>query len=36
MKVIAISGATISANSMTIAVNQFLQNLEILHINKVL
>ena len=34
--IIAISGATISANSMTIAVNQFLQNLEILHINKVL
>ncbi|MCL7764683.1 FMN-binding protein [Polaribacter sp. Z014] len=34
--IIAISGATISASSMTIAVNQFLHSLEILHINKVL
>lgn len=34
--IIAISGATISANSMTNAMNQFLQSLEILHINKVL
>ncbi|WNW02236.1 FMN-binding protein [Tenacibaculum sp. HL-MS23] len=34
--IIAISGATISASSMTIAVNTFLQNLEILHQNKVL
>lgn len=34
--IIAISGATISANSMTIAINQFLQNLEILHTHKVL
>ncbi|MGB0880949.1 MAG: FMN-binding protein [Polaribacter sp.] len=35
-EIIAISGATISANSMTIAINQFLQNLKILHTNKVL
>ncbi|WP_228455008.1 FMN-binding protein [Polaribacter haliotis] len=34
--IIAISGATISASSMTIAMNQFLQNLEILHNNNVL
>ena len=34
--VMAISGATISASSMTIAVNTFLQNLVILHQNKVL
>ena len=34
--IIAISGATISAHSMTVAVNQFLQNLDILHKNKVL
>lgn len=34
--IIAISGATISANSMTIAINQFLKNLEILHSNKIL
>jgi len=34
--VMAISGATISASSMTIAVNTFLQNLAILHQNKVL
>ncbi|MCT4698968.1 FMN-binding protein [Tenacibaculum haliotis] len=34
--IMAISGATISASSMTIAVNTFLQNLEILHKNKVL
>ena len=34
--IIAISGATISASSMTIAVNNFLQNLEILNKNKVL
>ncbi|WP_298880091.1 FMN-binding protein [uncultured Polaribacter sp.] len=34
--VIAISGATISAISMTNAVNQFLQNLETLTFNKVL
>lgn len=33
--IIAISGATISASSMTIAVNQFLQNIAILHQNKV-
>ncbi|MCH3885473.1 FMN-binding protein [Tenacibaculum aquimarinum] len=33
--IIAISGATISASSMTIAVNKFLQNLAILHQNKV-
>lgn len=34
--IIAISGATISASSMTIAVNTFLQDLAILHQNKVL
>ncbi len=34
--IIAISGATISANSMTVAINQFLKNLEILHKNNVL
>ena len=34
--IIAISGATISASSMTIAVNNFLQNLDVLHQNKVL
>ncbi|RKF03390.1 FMN-binding protein [Tenacibaculum lutimaris] len=34
--IMAISGATISASSMTIAVNTFLQNLAILHQNKVL
>ena len=34
--VMAISGATISAHSMTNAMNQFLQNLEILHSNKIL
>ncbi|CAM1358544.1 FMN-binding protein [Tenacibaculum sediminilitoris] len=34
--IMAISGATISASSMTIAVNTFLQNLVILHQNKVL
>jgi len=34
--IIAISGATISANSMTNAMNQFLQSLQILHLNKVL
>ena len=34
--IMAISGATISANSMTVAVNQFLQNLAVLHQNKVL
>ena len=34
--IMAISGATISASSMTIAVNAFLQNLAILHQNKVL
>jgi len=34
--IIAISGATISANSMTNAMNQFLQNLEILQTNNVL
>lgn len=34
--IIAISGATISASSMTIAVNKFLQNLAILHQNKIL
>ncbi len=34
--IMAISGATISASSMTIAINNFLQNLEILHQNKVL
>lgn len=34
--IMAISGATISANSMTIAINNFLHNLEILHNNKVL
>ncbi|MBA6157017.1 FMN-binding protein [Tenacibaculum sp. S7007] len=34
--IIAISGATISASSMTIAVNNFLQDLNILHQNKVL
>ncbi|WP_299158680.1 FMN-binding protein [uncultured Tenacibaculum sp.] len=34
--IVAISGATISASSMTIAVNNFLKNLEILHQNKVL
>lgn len=34
--IIAISGATISASSMTIAINNFLQNLEVLHQNKVL
>ncbi|TVZ55101.1 FMN-binding protein [Lutibacter sp. Hel_I_33_5] len=33
--IMAISGATISANSMTIAVNSFLQNLRILIDNKV-
>ena len=30
------SGATISANSMTVAVNQFLKDLKILHANKVI
>ncbi|CAM1341154.1 FMN-binding protein [Tenacibaculum aestuarii] len=34
--IMAISGATISASSMTIAVNTFLQNLAVLHKNKVL
>lgn len=34
--IVAISGATISAYSMTVAVNQFLQNLAVLHQNKVL
>ena len=34
--VMAISGATISAHAMTNAMNQFLQNLDILHSNKVL
>lgn len=34
--IMAITGATISASSMTIAVNNFLQNLEVLHQNKVL
>ncbi len=34
--IIAISGATISASSMTIAINNFLRNLEILHKNNVL
>lgn len=34
--IIAISGATISANSMTVAINIFLQNLAILHKNEVL
>jgi Na+-translocating ferredoxin:NAD+ oxidoreductase RnfG subunit len=34
--IMAISGATISASSMTIAINDFLQNLAILHQNKVL
>lgn len=34
--IMAISGATISASSMTIAVNTFLQNLAVLHQNKVL
>lgn len=34
--IIPISGATISANSFTNAMNQFLESLEILHINKVL
>lgn len=34
--IMAISGATISASSMTIAINSFLQNLEILHKNEVL
>jgi len=34
--IMAISGATISANSMTNAVNQFLKNLTILYQNKVL
>ncbi|MEE9407832.1 MAG: FMN-binding protein [Polaribacter sp.] len=34
--IIAISGATISANSMTVAINHFLQNLNILHTNNVL
>ncbi|TDQ29750.1 FMN-binding protein [Tenacibaculum caenipelagi] len=34
--IVAISGATISASSMTIAINTFLQNLTILHQNKVL
>ncbi|CAM1333349.1 FMN-binding protein [Tenacibaculum aestuariivivum] len=34
--IMAISGATISASSMTIAINNFLENLEILHKNKVL
>ena len=34
--IVAISGATISAHSMTFAMNQFLQNLEILHSNKIL
>lgn len=34
--IIAISGATISASSMTIAINSFLQDLEILHQNQVL
>lgn len=33
--IMAISGATISASSMTIAINNFLQNLAILHQNKV-
>jgi len=34
--IMAISGATISANSMTIAVNTFLKNLTILKENKIL
>jgi Na+-translocating ferredoxin:NAD+ oxidoreductase RnfG subunit len=34
--IIPLSGATISANSFTNAMNQFLQSLEILHINKIL
>ncbi len=34
--IMAISGATISASSMTIAINNFLQNLAVLHQNKVL
>lgn len=34
--IIPISGATISAYSMTTAVNTFLQNLEILHSNNIL
>lgn len=34
--IVAISGATISAVSMTIAVNTFLQDLEVLHQNMVL
>ena len=34
--IIAISGATISANSMTLAINYFLQNLEMLLKNNVL
>jgi len=34
--IMAISGATISANSMTRTVNQFLLNVDILHQNKVL
>ncbi len=34
--IMAISGATISASSMTIAINSFLQNLEILHKNEIL
>ena len=34
--IMAISGATISANSMTIAVNTFLKNIQILKENKVL
>jgi len=33
--IIAISGATISANSMTVAVNNLLQSIMILHQNKV-
>ena len=35
-EIMAISGATISASSMTIAINNFLHNLEILHKNEVL
>ncbi len=34
--IIAISGATISANSMTLAVNTFLRNVAILHNNHIL
>ncbi len=34
--IIAISGATISANSMTIAVNNLLQTITVLHQNKII